>query len=120
MCFWLTLTPFYHFKTKNILAKALIEEFAKEDISYMNEALEKTESLKGDALNRLLQFVQEFIDMFAELSEPPPGCLYATYLSETDQFDDEIKEYILTTILLWRNTLELLIHNVLEESLNQL
>lgn len=107
---------FYHFKTKNILAKALIEEFAREDISYMNEALEKTEPLKGDALNRLLQFVQEFIDMFEDLSEPPPGCLYASYLSESDRFDDEIKEFISSTFLLWRNTFELLLHNVLEEN----
>lgn len=107
---------FYHFKTKNILAKALIEDFAKEDISYMNDALAKTKPLEGDALKRLLQFVQEFIDMFTDLSEPPPGCLYATYLSETDQFDEEIKEFISTTILLWRNTLELLLHNVLEEN----
>lgn len=107
---------FYHFKTKNILAKALIEEFAREDISYMNEALEKTEPLKGDALNRLLQFVQEFIDMFEDLSEPPPGCLYASYMSESDRFDDEIKEFISSTFLLWRNTFELLLHNVLEEN----
>lgn len=107
---------FYHFKTKNILAKALIEDFAREDISYMNDALKKTELLKGDALKRLLQFVQEFIDMFADLSEPPPGCLYATYLSETNQFDEEIKEFISTTILVWRNTLELLLHEVMEEN----
>lgn len=107
---------FYHFKTKNLLAKALLEDFAKEDISYMNEALEKTEPLKGDALQRLLQFIQEFIDMIADLSEPPPGCLYATYLSENDQFDEEIWEFISTTILLWRSTLEMLIHNVLEEN----
>ena len=107
---------FYHFKTKNLLAKALLEDFAKEDISYMNEALEKTEPLKGDALQRLLQFIQEFIDMIADLSEPPPGCLYATYLSENNQFDEEIWEFISTTILLWRSTLEILIHNVLEEN----
>lgn len=107
---------FYHFKTKNVLAKALIEDFAREDISYLNEALEKTEPLQGDALHRLLQFIQEFIDMMADLSEPPPGCLYASYLSETNQFDDEIREFITTTILLWRKALELLLHNVLEEN----
>lgn len=107
---------FYHFKTKNILAKALIKEFAREDISYMNMALEKTEPLKGDALNRLLQFVQEFIDMFENLSEPPTGCLYASYLSESNRFDDEIMEFISSTFLLWRNTFELLLHKVLEKN----
>jgi len=106
---------FYHFKTKNVLAKALIEDFAREDISYMHEALEKTEPLKGDSLERLLQFVQEFIDMMADISEPPPGCLYASYLNETNQFDEEIRQFISSTVLLWRNTLELLLHKVLEE-----
>lgn len=94
----------------------MIEDFAREDISYLNEALEKTEPLQGDALHRLLQFIQEFIDMMADLSEPPPGCLYASYLSETNQFDDEIREFITTTLLLWRKALELLLHNVLEEN----
>lgn len=54
--------------------------------------------------------------IFRVQTEPPPGSLYATYLSENNQFDKEIWEFISTTILLWRSTLELLIHNVLEEN----
>ncbi len=106
---------FYHFKTKSVLAKALIEEFAREDIGHMERALKETAHLKGDALSRLLLFVQLFIDMMSDLTEPPPGCLYASYLSETNQFDQEIRDFILNTILLWRNTLELLLRDVLKE-----
>ncbi|MCK7591064.1 TetR/AcrR family transcriptional regulator [Subsaxibacter sp. CAU 1640] len=107
---------FYHFKSKSELAKALIEDFAGEDISYMNKALDKTATInEKDALERLLQFIQEFIDMMADLSDPPPGCLYASYLNETNQFDEDIRSYITSTILLWRQTLELLIGNVLEQ-----
>lgn len=105
---------FYHFKTKNALAKTLIEEYAKEDISHMNEALEKTENLKGDALERLLGFIQEFVDMMSGLSEPP-SCLYASYTYEPSQFDKETLQHISETILKWRNTMELLIKDVLEE-----
>ncbi len=107
---------FYHFKTKNVLAKALIEEFAKEDIGHMEEALKATEHLKGDALSRLLAFIQLFIDMMSDLTEPPPGCLYASYLNETNQFDQELRDFISTTILVWRNTLELLISDVIKEN----
>jgi TetR/AcrR family transcriptional repressor of nem operon len=106
---------FYHFKTKNALAKALMEVFVIEDIAFLNEALKQTEHLEGDSLARLLQFTQQFIDAMADLSEPPPGCLYASYLSETDQFDEEIIQSISKIILKWRNTLEDLLQKVLEE-----
>lgn len=105
---------FYHFKTKNALAKALIEEFAKEDILHMNEVLEKTEFLKGDALERLLQFIQEFIDMMSDISEPY-SCLYASYTYEPSQFDKETLRHITETILTWRDTMEGLIKDVLRE-----
>ncbi|MBS9460922.1 TetR/AcrR family transcriptional regulator [Flagellimonas sp. 389] len=105
---------FYHFKTKNVLAHALIEEFAKEDIAHMNEALSKTQELKGDALKRLLQFIQEFIDMMSGLSEPY-SCLYASYTYEPSQFDKETLQHISETILTWRNTMESLINDVLKE-----
>ncbi len=105
---------FYHFKTKNLLAKALIEEFAKEDISHMNEALEKTERLEGDPLDRLLRFIQEFIDMMSNLTEPP-GCLYASYTYEPSQFDQDILGHISETLLAWRTTMEGLLNDVLEE-----
>lgn len=105
---------FYHFKTKSALAKALIEEFAKEDILHMNEVLEKTEYLKGDTLERLLQFIQEFIDMMSDLSEPY-SCLYASYTYEPSQFDQETLRHISETILTWRETMERLIKDVLRE-----
>jgi len=105
---------FYHFKTKSALAKALIEDFAKEDIYHMNEALSKTEDLKGDALNRLLQFIQEFIDMMSGIGEPY-SCLYASYLYEPNQFDENILGEISCTLLKWRDTMNNLISDVLEE-----
>ncbi|MGB5819792.1 MAG: helix-turn-helix domain-containing protein [Saonia sp.] len=105
---------FYHFKTKNALAKALIEEFAKEDILHMNEALKKTENIKGDALERLLRFTQEFIDMMSDQTEPY-SCLYASYTYEPSQFDQETLRHISETILTWRTTMEQLIKDVLQD-----
>lgn len=105
---------FYHFKTKNHLAKALIEEFAREDIFHMNEALKKTETLKGNALDRLLQFIQEFIDMMSDVDEPY-SCLYASYTYEPSQFDEETLNHISETILTWRTTMTQLIQDVTNE-----
>jgi len=105
---------FYHFKTKNALAKALIEEFAKLDIEYMNETLKKTERLEGDSLNRLLQFIQEFIDAMSGSTEPH-SCLYASYTYEPNQFDQDTLNHISETLLKWRTTMEQLIKDVLKE-----
>ena len=105
---------FYHFKTKNALAKVLIEDYAKEDIHHLNVALEKTKDLKGNSLDRLLQFIQEYIDMMEGLTEPP-ACLYASYTYEPNNFDSETLSHISETLLIWRNTMEQLIKDVLEE-----
>ncbi|MEP3385405.1 MAG: helix-turn-helix domain-containing protein [Flavobacteriaceae bacterium] len=105
---------FYHFKTKRALAKALIQESAKEDILHMNEALEKTKHLQGDPLERLLQFIQEFIDMMSGLSEPF-NCLYASYTYEPSQFDQKTLQYISESMLTWRGTMEQLLMEVLKE-----
>jgi TetR/AcrR family transcriptional repressor of nem operon len=105
---------FYHFKSKSALAMALIEEFAEADKNKLNKALERTESLKGNSLNRLLQFIQELIDAETGLKEPP-GCLYASYLYEPQQFEPEVLDYIAETILLWRNVIGKLIQEVLKD-----
>jgi TetR/AcrR family transcriptional repressor of nem operon len=105
---------FYHFKTKNLLAKALIEEFAREDIYHMNQALDKAKRLKGDSLARLLKFIQEFIDMMSGLNEPP-SCLYASYTYEPNNFDQDILNHISETLLAWRTTMAELIYDVLKE-----
>jgi len=105
---------FYHFKTKNALAKALIEEYANEDMNHMNYVLEKTESLMGDPLHRLLQFIQEFIDMMSDITEPP-SCLYASYVNEPNYFSEEILTSVSDSILSWRKTFEYLLGNVMKE-----
>lgn len=106
---------FYHFKTKNNLAKALIEEYATEDKKEMDKVLAETEPLKKDGLHRLLQFVQEYIDMMSDLKNPHPGCLYASYSYEPNYFGQEIKGYISESLLLWRKTFELLLNDVVKE-----
>jgi len=94
---------FYHFKSKNILAKALIEEYAREDKAHLKDGLEKTKNLKDNPEERLLSFLQFFIDGAKNLKEAP-SCLYASYTIEYNQFDDEIKDVIAQSILEWRKT----------------
>lgn len=94
---------FYHFKSKNHLAKALIEQYAKEDKSHLDHALEATDSLVHEPAERLIAFLQIFIDEMSQLKEPP-SCLYASYTNENAQFDEETKDMIAHSILEWRKT----------------
>ncbi len=81
----------------------------------MEKGLHETEPLKADPLARLLHFIQGYIDMMSDLKETHPGCLYASYVYEPNYFGEEIKGYIADSIVLWRNTFEVLLGSVLDE-----
>ncbi|MBO0324109.1 TetR/AcrR family transcriptional regulator [Muricauda sp. CAU 1633] len=103
---------FYHFKTKNALAKALIETYAHEDKAHLEWALQETESLKETPLKRLLQFVQLFIDTMSNTKEVS-SCLYASYTHEPSQFDQETLAVVSNAILNWRHTFMELLNDTL-------
>lgn len=104
---------FYHFKSKADLALALMVRFAEDDKKEMEQALKETERYADNPKERLLQFVQYFIDMMAELDGPHPGCLYISYIHEPDSFDITTKTIIADAIVMWRETLLKLIDAVM-------
>jgi len=91
---------FYHFKSKADLAHGLMKRFAEQDITLLEDSIEKVESI-NDPRKRLLAFVDEFINAFADIKEPP-GCLYASYIYEPEQFSKEIKDMVANAIIIWR------------------
>lgn len=103
---------FYHFKTKAELALALMKDFALADLKELEKALDKTQGYESDPKERLLRFIQCFIDSFSGLTEPP-GCLYASVSNEQNQYGEEIKEIVSETILKWRAAFEEMIDEVL-------
>ncbi len=102
---------FYHFKTKADLALVMVREFAEADLVELDKSLTDTEELRDAPKNRLLAFIQRFIDMFNGLSEPP-SCLYASVSNEQNQYSDEIKQIVSDTILAWRKRFEEMIDEV--------
>ncbi|SMD32249.1 transcriptional regulator, TetR family [Reichenbachiella faecimaris] len=104
---------FYHFKSKSDLAKALIEEYIENDKAELAHALKDTEAYISNPFDRLLHFVQWFIDLLTELEEIP-GCLYASYSYEPSHFNDDIKKYISESILMWRGVFNQMLTEVLK------
>ena len=96
---------FYHFKSKQELALALVERFAAADAAFMDSNLQRAEKLSDDPLQQMLILIGLFIEVFEDLTEPYPGCLFASYVYELHQFDDETRKLIADALLRWRDAL---------------
>ena len=97
---------FHHFKTKDDLAKALLRRFADKDAKIYSETRDRAEKLSDDPLQQMLIFIRLFEEMFESLSEPYPGCLFASYIYELQQFDDETRGLIEESFRKWRELLK--------------
>jgi len=97
---------FHHFKTKDDLAKALLQRFADKDAKIYSESRERAEKLSDDPLQQMLIFIRLFEEMFGGLTEPYPGCLFASYIYELQQFDDQTRRLIRDSFQKWRELLK--------------
>jgi TetR/AcrR family transcriptional repressor of nem operon len=97
---------FYHFKSKNDLAVALLQRFDAADKATLEASRARAEKLSRDPLQQLLIFIGLFEEMFEGLSEPYPGCLYASYIYELQQFDAGTVQTIRDSFLGWRALLK--------------
>lgn len=96
-------TFFYHFKTKQDLARALIERFAAADQELMQSSMERAEKLSPDPVQQVLLFIGLLLEVAEELDKTTqPGCLFATYCFEKGLFADETFDVISEAMLRWR------------------
>ena len=98
-------TFFYHFKTKNDLAQALIERYAELDAAHLEGHLARAEQLARDPLQQVLVFVGLLREEMAGLTEPFPGCLYASYVYEAGLFEERAFAVVRRAHALWRERL---------------
>lgn len=96
-------TFFYHFKTKQDLARALIQRYAAADQELLQGSIERAEKLSPDPAQQLLIFVGLLLETAEELDDrSEPGCLFATYCFEKGLFDDDTYGVISDAMLSWR------------------
>lgn len=93
---------FHHFKSKNEMATNLIDRYARDDMEFFNNAMARGEKLSNDPLQQLLISVGLYEEMFAELADPYPGCLLASYIQEAQIFHSEVQDIINNVFLRWR------------------
>jgi len=97
---------FYHFKSKQDLARALIQRFGAADEAVERTSWARADKLSRDPLQRVLIFIGLFEEMFEGLTEPYPGCLFASYVYELQQFDEETRAYVAEMFVRWRRNLK--------------
>ena len=93
---------FHHFATKQELAHALIDRYARLDLMHLDQKMARAEELSTDPLQQLLVFVGLFREDAIELTQPYPGCLMGSYCYEAGLFDQTVLDIIGDTMLAWR------------------
>lgn len=95
-------TFFYHFKNKADLARSLMKHFSDSDMKMLEDVMAGATEASTDPKEQLLAFVQIFIDYFDKLEKPYAGCLYASFIYEPEQFEDDVKRMVADSLLQWR------------------
>lgn len=96
-------TFFYHFATKDELARALLRRYAESDREITDALMERAERLSRDPLHQVLIFLRLHEDLLESYErEEDPGCLFASYSYEAGLFDEETHGLISGAIDHWR------------------
>jgi len=95
-------TFFYHFKAKTDLAVALLQRYADADAGHLDADLARAEELSRDPLQQIVILVGLFKEELSGLSEPYPGCLYASYCYESGLFEENTLGLISGAMANWR------------------
>ena len=95
-------TFFYHFPSKDDLARELLTRYAEGDREMTEDFMERAEHLSRDPLQQVLIFLGLHEEMFDEMEEYQPGCLFASYSYEAGLFDDETHRVITRSVDEWK------------------
>ena len=94
---------FYHFKSKADLGRALIQRYADRDLAHLERILARAEKLGSDPRQQALIFIGLLQEVYEELPDPVPGCLFTSYLYEPAAYPDDVAEIARRTLEYWRD-----------------
>src|SRR5688572_3769766 len=93
---------FHHFGSKADLARALVERYALLDRQLLERHVERAHRLASDPLQQFLILIGLYEEEFEALTDPVPGCLFASYIYENKLFDAETLAVLRESTLMWR------------------
>ena len=93
---------FHHFPTKALLGQALVERYADADADTLETLMSTAEATSDDPAEQLVAFVAAFEEATEEMADMQPGCLFVSFIYETDLTGGDTDEIVARSILLWR------------------
>jgi TetR/AcrR family transcriptional repressor of nem operon len=93
---------FHHFPSKNHLGRALLERYAAADERMLEDFMVAAEAESDDPAEQLVAFVRHFEQAAADLAPTQPGCLFVSFIYESQLAGDGDDDLIATSIRHWR------------------
>ncbi|MBC8267871.1 MAG: TetR/AcrR family transcriptional regulator [Rhodospirillaceae bacterium] len=93
---------FYHFKDKNELAKALLQQYLDREEELFDRLFERADDLNDDPLHGFLVFLKLLAEILSDLPKTHPGCLVSAFCYQDQLFSSEIRELNAAGVLRWR------------------
>jgi TetR/AcrR family transcriptional regulator, transcriptional repressor for nem operon len=96
---------FHHFPSKNDLGRALLERYATADERLLDDFMAAAEAESSDPAEQLVAFVRHFEQTADELAPAQPGCLFVSFIYESQLAGDGENDLIASSIRQWRTRL---------------
>lgn len=106
---------FYHFKSKNHLAQALLERYVKTDDDLLHDLMSRAEALNHDPLQQYLIFVGLLVETLRSMNEPPPGCLIASFVYQMEAFNPNTQKTVMEGFEEWERVIEGKLESIMEK-----
>ena len=96
---------FHHFSSKSELGRALVERYAASDEQILEDFMAAAEAQTADPAEQLIAFVRAFEQAAEEITTVLPGCLFVSFIYESELAAVETEEVIAKSIRAWRQRL---------------
>jgi AcrR family transcriptional regulator len=93
---------FYHFRDKNELARALLENNIEIDRAVLTAVFRRGHELSEDPLHAFLIGLKLFAETLADLPNGHPGCIVTTVCYQQRLFDAKVRALNRQVVLNWR------------------
>jgi TetR/AcrR family transcriptional repressor of nem operon len=94
---------FHHFPTKADLGRALVERYANADAEMLEMLMTRADATSDDPAEQLVAFLAAFEEASEDLAGVQPGCLFVSFIYESQLTGGETDEIVTRSILLWRD-----------------
>lgn len=96
---------FYHFASKQALARALVERYAAADLEHYEATVARADQLTSDPVQQLLVVVGLMVEGLSDTDLSESGCLYASFCYQNGLVEDDTLQVIREALLYWREHL---------------